>query len=97
VEGAFFSQGGKSITALTSTAGKGKISRIVPRLAGGAAVTIPRYLTDLVVTEFGVAQLRGKSFQLRAEALIGIAHPDFRDGLWEAFQKGIGKKSNRMV
>jgi 4-hydroxybutyrate CoA-transferase len=95
VEGAFFSQGGKSITALTSTAGKEKISRIVPRLAGGAAVTIPRYLTDLVVTEFGVAQLRGKSFQQRADALIAIAHPDFRDGLWEAFRKGIGQKANR--
>jgi len=91
VEGAFFSKRGHSITALTSTAGKGKISRIVPRLASGAAITIPRYLTDIVVTEYGIAELRGKSFRQRAEALISIAHPDFRDGLWEAFTKG-GKK-----
>jgi 4-hydroxybutyrate CoA-transferase len=95
VEGAFFSKGGKSITALTSTAGKGKISRIVPCLASGAAVTIPRYMTDIVVTEFGVAELRGKSFPQRAEALISIAHPDFRNWLWEAFSKGPAKKTNK--
>ncbi|MBM4331381.1 MAG: acetyl-CoA hydrolase/transferase family protein [Deltaproteobacteria bacterium] len=87
VAGAYFSRGGKSITALTATATKGTISRIVPRLAGGAAVTIPRYLTDIVVTEFGIAKLRGKSFPRRAEALISIAHPAFRDELWEAFPK----------
>jgi len=95
VEASFFSKGGKSITALTSTAGKGKISRIVPRLASGAAVTIPRYMTDIVVTEFGVAELRGKSFRQRAEALISIAHPDFRNWLWEAFSKGGAKKTKK--
>jgi len=51
-------------------------------------VTTPRYLTDIVVTEYGVAPLRGKPNRQRAEALISIAHPDFRDGLWEAFRKG---------
>jgi 4-hydroxybutyrate CoA-transferase len=84
VEGAYFSRGGKSITAMTASTGKGKVSRIVPSLASGAAVTIPRYMTDIVVTEFGVAELRGKSFRQRAEALISIAHPDFQDWLCEA-------------
>ena len=83
VEGAYFSRGGKSITALTSSAGKGKISRIVPRLSSGAIATIPRYMSDIVVTEYGGAQLRGKSNRQRAEALIAIAHPDFRDQLRE--------------
>jgi len=57
-------------------------------------VTTPRYLTDIVVTEYGIALLRGKSNRQRAEALISIAHPSFRDGLWEAFRKeqASGKK-----
>jgi 4-hydroxybutyrate CoA-transferase len=87
VTAAFFSKGGKSFTVLTSTAGGGKISRIVPKIRSEAAVTIPRYLTDLVVTEFGVAHLRGKSIPQRAEALIRIAHPHFRDQLKEEFLK----------
>ena len=87
VEGAYFSRGGKSVTALTSSAGGGRISRIVPALSPRDAVTIPRYLTDIVVTEYGVVHLRGKSLRQRAEALISVAHPDFRDGLWEAFRK----------
>lgn len=85
VSAAFFSKGGRSFTVLTSTAGGGKISRIVPQIAGEAAVTIPRYLVDRVVTEFGVASLRGKTLTQRAEALIRIAHPDFRDRLYEEF------------
>jgi acyl-CoA hydrolase len=87
VEGAYFSKGGKFITALTSSAGKGKVSRIVPALSPRSVVTTPRYLTDIVVTEYGAALLRGKSSRQRAEALISIAHPEFRDGLWEAFRK----------
>jgi len=87
VEAAYFSRGGKSITALTATAGQGKISRIVPRLAAGTVVTVPRYMADIVVTEFGVAELRGKSIRQRAEALISIAHPDFRDKLCSSFGK----------
>jgi len=83
VEGAYFSRGGKSITALTSSAGKGQISRIVPRLSSRAIATIPRYMTDIVVTEYGVAQLRGKSNRQRTDTLIAIAHPDFRDQLRE--------------
>jgi len=83
VEGAYFSRGGKSITALTSSAGKGQISRIVPRLSSRTIATIPRYMTDIVVTEYGVAQLRGKSNRQRTDTLIAIAHPDFRDQLRE--------------
>jgi 4-hydroxybutyrate CoA-transferase len=89
VEGAYFSRGGKSITALTSSAGKGAVSRIVPRLSSRAIATIPRYLADTIVTEYGVARLRGKSIRQRAEALISIAHPDFRDRLQEGFEKGL--------
>ncbi|MCX5907854.1 MAG: 4-hydroxybutyrate CoA-transferase, partial [Deltaproteobacteria bacterium] len=58
--GAAYSRGGKSFTVLTSTAAKGELSRIVPRIASVCAVTIPRYLVDYVVTEYGVAHLRGK-------------------------------------
>jgi 4-hydroxybutyrate CoA-transferase len=89
VEGAYFSRGGKSITALTSSAGRGTVSRIVPRLSNRAVTTIPRYLTDTIVTEYGVARLRGKSIRQRAETLISIAHPAFRDQLQEAFEKGL--------
>jgi len=95
VEGAYFSRGGRFITAMPASTGKGKVSRIVPFLASGAAVTIPRYMTDIVVTEFGVAELRGKSFGQRAEALISIAHPDFQDWLWEVFSKDRAKKMNK--
>jgi len=87
VDGAYFSRGGKSITALTSCAHKGKVSRIVPVLSPGAPVTIPRYMTDIVITEYGVAQLRGKSIRQRVESLLAIAHPDFRDQLRAAVQK----------
>ena len=87
VEGAYFSRGGRSVTALISSASKGKVSRIVPTFSNQAVVTIPRYLTDIVVTEYGAAHLRGKSIRQRAEALISIAHPSFRDGLCEAFRK----------
>lgn len=86
VEGAYYSRGGISITALSSSAAQGKISRIVPYLSPQATVTIPRYMADIVVTEYGVAKLKGKSLPQRAEALISIAHPHFRDSLWEAFK-----------
>lgn len=86
VEGAYYSRGGISITALSSSAAQGKISRIIPSLPPQATVTIPRYMADIVVTEYGVAKLKGKSLPQRAEALISIAHPHFRDSLWEAFK-----------
>ncbi|MGH7859015.1 MAG: acetyl-CoA hydrolase/transferase family protein [Candidatus Binatia bacterium] len=78
VEAAAVSRGGLSIIALPSTTNDGKRSRIVKRLAPDAVVTTPRYAIDTVVTEWGVARLRGKSLRERAEALIAVAHPDFR-------------------
>lgn len=75
------SRGGKSFIVLPSTAKDGSISRIVPTLTPGTHVTTSKNDINYVVTEFGVAQLRGKSAKQRAEALIGIAHPDFRSEL----------------
>ncbi|MGB9697758.1 MAG: acetyl-CoA hydrolase/transferase family protein [Thermodesulfobacteriota bacterium] len=81
LQGALFSPQGKSIIALTSTTPDGKKSRIVPYLAPGSAVTHPRHCVQYIVTEYGVADLRGKSLRERAEALISIAHPIFREEL----------------
>ena len=75
------SQGGKSFITLPSSAKDGRISRIVPVLAPGTHVTTSKNDIDHVVTEHGVAQLRGKSAKQRAQALIGIADPAFRDEL----------------
>jgi len=79
--GAFHAKNGRGIIALQSTAKGGTISRIVPRLTSGSVVTIPRTIVDMVVTEYGVARLRGKSVRQRAEELINVAHPDFRSEL----------------
>lgn len=81
VEAAALSEEGVSIIALPSTTEDGKHSKIVPRLATGAMVTTPRFCTDYIITEYGAARLKGKDLQARAEALINIAHPDFRDAL----------------
>jgi 4-hydroxybutyrate CoA-transferase len=72
---------GRNITLLESTAGKGRHSRIVSRLEKGTVITVPRILADYVVTEYGIAKLKGKTQRQRAMALIDIAHPDFRDEL----------------
>ncbi|WP_342117481.1 acetyl-CoA hydrolase/transferase family protein [Pseudoduganella sp. OTU4001] len=72
------SRGGKSFIVLPSTAKDGSISRIVPTLSPGTHVTTSKNDINYVVTEYGVAQLRGKSAKQRAEALAAIAHPDFR-------------------
>ncbi|OGR45509.1 MAG: acetyl-CoA hydrolase [Elusimicrobia bacterium GWA2_61_42] len=69
---------GKSIIACRSTAKRGTVSCIVPTLAAGTAVTLHRANTDHVVTEFGIARLRGRTVRERAGALIAVAHPDFR-------------------
>ena len=82
VRGAYASKGGKSIIAATSTAAHGKVSRIVPRLGG--PVTTPRIDTHWIVTEHGRANLKGLSSTERAQTLIGLAHPRFRDELTEA-------------
>ena len=83
VRGAARSDGGRAIIALPSTAKKGAVSRIVPKISDGAAVTTMRADVDYVVTEHGVAHLKGKSLHQRAKALIDIAHPDFRDQIAE--------------
>jgi itaconate CoA-transferase len=80
VRGAQLSRHGKSILTAYSTAAKGKLSRIVARIEGPA--TDPRADTQYIVTEYGVADMRGKSIAERAQALIAIAHPDFRDDLY---------------
>ncbi len=85
--GANFSRGGRSIHCLLSTAQGGQTSRIVPQLEEGAVVSIPRNYVDLVVTEYGVARLQGKSVRERAQELISIAHPDFRGELRKMAQK----------
>lgn len=79
--GAQMSPGGKSILALRSTAKNGTISTIVPCFKEGQAVTIHRADVDYVVTEYGIARLKAKNIRQRVEALISIAHPDFREWL----------------
>jgi itaconate CoA-transferase len=85
VRGAQLSKDGKSILAAYSTAGAGRISRVVARIEGPA--TDPRSDVQYVVTEYGVANLRGKSIGERAEALIALAHPEFRDELYHHARK----------
>lgn len=87
VRGAARSREGKSIIALPSTAAKGTVSRIMPVLDRGAAVTTSRNDVDYVVTEHGIAALRGKTVRERMESLIQIAHPDFRDQIRDEVKK----------
>ena len=100
--GAQMSKGGRSIIALYSTAmvkdkatgERHEVSKIVPQLQTGAAVSLSRNDVDLVITEYGVADLRGANIKERVESLIAIAHPKFRDELLDqALETGIiGKK-----
>lgn len=77
--GASIADDGKFIIAMPSTASRGRVSRIAPYLARGAAVTTPRTLADYVVTEYGIAELKGKNLRQRAKALINICHPAFKE------------------
>ena len=79
--GAQHSKGGRGIVAVKSTMRGGTVSKIKPILTPGAVVSISRNLADIVVTEFGVAYLRGRTVRERTENLIAIAHPDFREEL----------------
>jgi acyl-CoA hydrolase len=79
VLGARQAAGGRSVIALPSTGRQGTVSRIVARLPAGARVTTPRFIADYVVTEWGVASLRGKSDAGRARELCRVAHPAFRE------------------
>ena len=90
IRGAAMSRGGRSIIAMPSTAAKGTLSRIVPVLAPGAIVTTSRCDVDHIVTEYGIASLKGRTLRERAAALIAIAHPDFRDVLTEEYRKRFG-------
>ncbi|MFT3759879.1 acetyl-CoA hydrolase/transferase family protein [Thauera sp.] len=81
------SKGGKAFIVLPSTAKDGTVSRIAPMLSPGTHVTTSKNDINYVVTEYGVAELRGRTARQRAEALIGIAHPDFRGELREAARR----------
>jgi acyl-CoA hydrolase/GNAT superfamily N-acetyltransferase len=84
IRGASESIGGKAIICLKSTAMSGKVSRIVSHLSKGAGVVTTRGDVDVVITEYGLATLRGRSIRERVLSLIAIAHPDFRNELLEA-------------
>ena len=88
--GAHYSKGGRAIFALQSTALNGTVSRIVPRLDSGAVVTVPMFYMDYLVTEYGIANLDCKNVRERAEAVISVAHPDFRPQLLEEAKKLFG-------
>lgn len=92
VLGSTFSEHGKSIIALPSTARKGTLSRLVPALERGAGVVTTRALVDYVVTEYGIAELRGRSIAERARDLVNIAHPDFREELAREARDVLGLK-----
>lgn len=100
VMGSQWSKNGKSFICLSSTYkdDKGEVkSRIIPKIEKGSIVTIPRQMVDYMVTEYGCVQLKTKPVWERAELLINIAHPDFRDELVvEAENNGIWRKSNKI-
>ena len=99
VMGAYLSKGGKSFICLSSSYGKngnGKVSRIVPTLSPGSIATDPRTCAHWVVTEYGKFNVKGKSVWERAEGLINLAHPDFRDDLIKAAEEmKIWRPNNR--
>ena len=95
VEGAFRSNGGVSIIATQSTAtpsssGGKRISKIVPNIAPGGIITTPRSCADYVITEYGVAHIKGQSIRQRVRNIINVAHPDYRDELeFEARRRNL--------
>ena len=90
VRGAALSEGGRAIIALPATAAAGTVSRICSLLTAGAGVVTTRAHVHYVVTEYGIANLRGKSLTERAQALINIAAPQFRSGLTEQARRDWG-------
>ncbi|WP_338447724.1 acetyl-CoA hydrolase/transferase C-terminal domain-containing protein [Niallia oryzisoli] len=94
-KGVRMTENGRGIICLYSTAKNDTISKIVPKLSEGAVVSTSKNDVDIVVTEFGKAELRGKTVQGRTEALINIAHPKFREQLtFEAIKRGFLPKKN---
>ena len=91
IRGAKMSKGGRSIIACYSTAKNGTISKIVPFLETGTPVTTSRTDVDYIVTEYGIAHMRGASMRQRARALIEVAHPNFRDELKFEYRKIFGE------
>ncbi|MGD9394882.1 MAG: GNAT family N-acetyltransferase [Candidatus Thorarchaeota archaeon] len=87
IRGAKRSIGGKAVICMLSTAMDGEVSRIVPRLSEGAGVVTTRGDVDVVITEYGLATLHGKTIRERVLSLIAIAHPKFRNDLLEAAKK----------
>ena len=85
--GSLWSPGGRSILVSQSRDASGQRSRIVPILPEGTQVSVPRTLADTVVTEYGVANLFGKTARERAEELIRIAAPEFREELTAASRR----------
>jgi acyl-CoA hydrolase len=95
--GAYRSRGGKAFLCMSSTYDRkgAVVSRIKPLLTGGAIVTVPRSFVSYVVTEYGMANLKGMSTWQRAEAIISLAHPAFRaDLIQEAERMGIWRRSS---
>ena len=92
IRGASFSKGGRSILAFPSTAKKGTISRIVPYLTQGGTVTTSRNDVDYIVTEHGIAKMKGNTLRERARQLIRIAAPQFQDVLAEEFERRFAEK-----
>lgn len=95
VRGAAWSKNGKAIIAMPSVTVKKdgtKISKISPLLSEGSVVATSRHDTDYIATEYGIVRLKGLTIKERAKALIGIAHPDFREELSDSYEKMFGEK-----
>jgi len=86
-QGAMLSPGGRLLICLRATAARGTVSRIVPALDARAICTVPRHLADVVITEHGIAELRDRSMEERAMALIAVAAPEHRNGLAAAWER----------
>ena len=89
--GAVMSKGGRALILMPSTRMEGAVSSILPMFEAGTTVTIPRHWADIIVTEYGVARLMGKNHRQRAQALIEIAHPDFRPELKKEAKELFGE------
>ena len=92
IRGAAYSKGGRAILAFPATAKGGTISKIVPFLTEGSPVTTSRCDVDYIVTEYGIAKMKGRTLRERARQLIGLAAPQFRDDLAVEFEKRFAEK-----